>query len=861
MMRRSHWSTLTDKERNRMDDVVEVALARYRKIRVWVVVVVLILSALILTLGVTVKKVEHLTLYTVHDPISIEDSTALNSENGVVRGDGSFADPYIIEGLSIRFTGSAGIRIANTTEHVVIKNCTIYGDYHFTPSEMAGGGVELYNASNVRMQFVTVQNAYSGVYASGTADEPVIGIEFEMGTISGCRYGLVLINATESTVNRSLIVNSGNMMFVENCTSIDILGNSIEGYYSYFWYFESTRTPIKDSSHVRFLGNDWGRGIDISHCDNVSVSQSSFHSSYYEASVTASYCNDLEISNISVSGLGIAYSANCLISDNFLEPLRDVNDYGGGMIGVWESSDIQILRNDLREARGVSVRGTSRCAIVENVISECAGLALIASGINITILRNTIALSSMGLLVSGNDITVEANSIYGNHAEISAGRSEPNGYYDSLGNHSFPRYIDHFGFYATSSDSMTISNNSIYSNSGAGPGYEGLVVSECTNLSMSNNSINDNSILSRLDNTTISGNDMLGESYITLDKLAGLGVRIVHNNIVNVTVNDQSTVIEAIWNDDYPGGGNYWSNYTGIDVKSGQNQNIAGSDGIGDTPLEITSSEEDLYPLMEPIETDDRTSPLTVFTMSGEQGDRGWYTSAVNLSLVSNDTFSGVNRILIKIDDRDWQNYTSPVMLESEGTHTVKYYSVDGSLNAEIVRSVSIRIDSRGPYMIDHGPIRYHFSDTKTTIVEFPFYDAGGSVTYYNFYGGFYSGNYYQTYTVSSTISSAEVELSDGTVTYSATAYDEAGNQNSTEIEVVVSLNENRQPLSLTGPYGPWYLAAILVDLVLFGYIIRITSFLSYAPLFRPPPGRDREAGEVDKGEMEDGYPKYFKKM
>jgi outer membrane protein assembly factor BamB len=55
-----------------------------------------------------------------------------------------------------------------------------------------------------------------------------------------------------------------------------------------------------------------------------------------------------------------------------------------------------------------------------------------------------------------------------------------------------------------------------------------------------------------------------------------------------------------VWDDSYPSGGNYWSNYAGTDLYSGPYQNITGSDGIGDTPYIIDANNRDNYPLMQP---------------------------------------------------------------------------------------------------------------------------------------------------------------------------------------------------------------------------------------------------------------------
>jgi parallel beta-helix repeat protein len=58
--------------------------------------------------------------------------------------------------------------------------------------------------------------------------------------------------------------------------------------------------------------------------------------------------------------------------------------------------------------------------------------------------------------------------------------------------------------------------------------------------------------------------------------------------------------VNNIWDDGYPSGGNYWSNYAGVDLYTGPYQNETGSDNIGDTPYVISVNNEDNYPLMIP---------------------------------------------------------------------------------------------------------------------------------------------------------------------------------------------------------------------------------------------------------------------
>jgi hypothetical protein len=74
------------------------------------------------------------------------------------------------------------------------------------------------------------------------------------------------------------------------------------------------------------------------------------------------------------------------------------------------------------------------------------------------------------------------------------------------------------------------------------------------------------------------------------------------------------------WDNDYPSGGNYWSDYSGVDFNSGPYQNLTANDGIGDTPYTI-----DRYPLMAPFKSFDAGI---------------WDGIAYNVDVVSNSTVS-----------------------------------------------------------------------------------------------------------------------------------------------------------------------------------------------------------------------------
>ncbi len=77
---------------------------------------------------------------------------------------------------------------------------------------------------------------------------------------------------------------------------------------------------------------------------------------------------------------------------------------------------------------------------------------------------------------------------------------------------------------------------------------------------------------------------------------------IYHNDLINNT--DQARIYPAsytnYWDNGYPSGGNYWSDYAGVDSYSGPDQDVPGSDGKGDTPYVLDANNRDNYPLMTP---------------------------------------------------------------------------------------------------------------------------------------------------------------------------------------------------------------------------------------------------------------------
>ena len=98
--------------------------------------------------------------------------------------------------------------------------------------------------------------------------------------------------------------------------------------------------------------------------------------------------------------------------------------------------------------------------------------------------------------------------------------------------------------------------------------------------------------------------------YITPQLAASHSNQIYHNNLNNVfnAFDNSSTIVED-WDNGYPSGGNYWSDYT----SRYSNATETGKSGIGNTPYLIWADNIDNYPLMTPFDITNQEATPTAF--------------------------------------------------------------------------------------------------------------------------------------------------------------------------------------------------------------------------------------------------------
>jgi parallel beta-helix repeat protein len=225
------------------------------------------------------------------------------------------------------------------------------------------------------------------------------------------------------------------------------------------------------------------------------------------------------------------------------------------------------------------------------------------------------------------------------------------------------------------------SNNNVISGNNITNSQYGMSIMGSENNSISGNNITNNYDGIALDSSsgnTVSGNNVTANNSYGIELFASLYNVIYHNNFIGNVV--QVYVSNAgyfnTWDDGYPSGGNYWSDYKGTDLNGGPYQNVTGSDGIGDTRVVfLYENNTDHYPLMNPYGAPPPpTYTLTITTTVGGTTDPapGTYSYTAN-STVQVTAIPNVN-YLFEYWELDGINVDSanPYSVYMDKDHTLK---------------------------------------------------------------------------------------------------------------------------------------------------------------------------------------------
>ena len=249
---------------------------------------------------------------------------------------------------------------------------------------------------------------------------------------------------------------------------------------------------------------------------------------------------------------------------------------------------------------------------------------------------------------------------------------------------------------------------------------------------------------------------------------------------------------------------------------------------------------------LSPGSVSDTIAPVSTCLLSGTGGTNNWYTSSISVSLSATDDRSGVGSIHFQIDGGAWQTYTTAVVVQGEGAHTVGYYATDIAGNSEATRSVAANIDTSKPVssaqVIGTTAVDGSYVGSANITLTATDVGSGVQVITYRLDSGAWRP-YATTFLLSGN--------GQHTIDYAAT--DVAGNVEAAKSSVVrISGSLSSPPvttMNLAGTLGAngWYISSVGVTLqatspsgatILIAYSIDGGAWATYSTIFTLPEGR-----------------------
>jgi parallel beta-helix repeat protein len=436
-------------------------------------------------------------------------------------------------------------------------------------------------------------------------------------------YGVWLLNSTNSVISNNVMIVNDNNVELSGSSNNTISQN----------YIRSIEWP---GGGIKLMYS----GIELYHSSNNTIIQNN---------VTQCRCG------IRIEGSDQEDASNNRIIQNNIEyaPFS-----GGWGMKLDRSSNNTIVENNVTalqsrspggtfkelEGVGISLSSSHFNSIAQNIIeSNYEGLKLVDSHFN-NISQNNARYNTYGILLESSTFNLLCRNIITRNYYGILVQSHWHGYINTLryNNMTENRYNFGVGYwhFQDVDETNTVDGKPVYywvnrhdSQIPLDAGYVAIVNS--TNIRVEGLDLKNNYqgiLIAYSNNITIRQNNIANNDY-GIELYFSSNNKIYHNNFINNTSQAYSYQSINVWDDGYPSGGNYWSDYAGVDVKSGPVQDLPGSDGIGDTPYVVDANNVDHYPLMSPYGAPPPpTYALTITTTIGGTTDPapGTYSYIVN---------------------------------------------------------------------------------------------------------------------------------------------------------------------------------------------------------------------------------------
>ena len=484
-----------------------------------------------------------------------------------------------VNGMSVYYmVNSSGGSINGMVGYIALINC---GNFSLNVStENNGEGILIVNSSNFSIMESNFSDNMDGMVVISSTDGNIknttISHNINDGTTFRSSRDISIINCSISHNGQrginaySLGKEDGNFIIKDSIISSNWLGINIE---------KVDSNNIEDT----IIYENEKSGIRLFESDNNFISSNKIYDNEYGVNVINSKSSNISVNEIwgNDKGVNLSQSIVKLFGNTF-------NNSNIGLYARDSSADIM------------------NCIFNEND----KGIYANYSSLNIT--NCSFKNNFYGLHAAVSTLSIEKCDVAGNRYGISLYDSDYASIMDCDG-----IYNNTYGIFSNSSSYAKIQNCSVFGND-YGLFIEdgsGNMVKECTIYNNTDgisivNASSSNMIFASLIHHNLhglymksDGNEIINCSFwknVYGVEIEGKNNSIYHNNFAYNVENAFDNGVNNSWDNGYPSGGNYWSDYAGTDMYMGNAQNISGSDGIGDIPYKIPGAGiKDNYPLMD----------------------------------------------------------------------------------------------------------------------------------------------------------------------------------------------------------------------------------------------------------------------
>jgi len=538
--------------------------------------------------------------------------------------------PTIQEGVNNANPGDTiFVRAGTYFEQVVVdKAVTLLGESPWTTIVDAAGEESVFflTASNVKVSGFNIRNLLEGQYPYGEgvylhhSNNSVI----EGNSIVDVVEGIHASYSDSGTIKGNVIRNvfSEGIVLIDESNNFTISNNLISKNYWGIRIQRSQNHTIRSN-----LINSNQIGIEVYGSPNITIEDNilKFNKAYLKGVGT---------------GIVLSNSEGCTLRNNTLSD----NDYNFGVEGTETKHFIQLIDSSN------TVNGKPMYYLVNEKnrkVPEDAGYVAVVNSRNILVTNVTVDYNFQGVLfVNSTDSIIQNSRMEINRNGIFLLDSTNNLLENSTITHLEEYYKFGPGIHLERSNNNTISLNRLSNN------LMGIRLYDSHNNTINGNSVKNTIeralILRHSDSNLVFLNSFVNGWQGVYTYWASKNI-FYHNNFVSNSIQAYNDVfsLNNIWDNGYPSGGNYWSDYKGIDHDG---------DGIGDIPYYIDSLYMDRYPLSKPIQ--DVSIKVTPFKTAVGQGfslnfeisamNRGWSQQTFNVTVYANASVVGTQTIALE---------------------------------------------------------------------------------------------------------------------------------------------------------------------------------------------------------------------